>query len=41
MTTTETKEQAEAVAQLLAENKLAACVQIVGPVSSTLAGKAK
>ena len=33
-TTTETKEQAENIAQHLVEAKLAACVQIVGPITS-------
>jgi len=34
-TTTETKEQAEKIAQYLVEQKLAACVQITGPIEST------
>ena len=34
MTTTETKEQAEAIARHLVEEKLAACVQITGPIES-------
>jgi len=33
-TTTETKEQAQTIAQYLVEAKLAACVQIVGPITS-------
>ena len=32
--TTETKEQAEIIAQHLVDKKLAACVQIVGPITS-------
>jgi periplasmic divalent cation tolerance protein len=35
MTTTETKEEAEKIAQYLVEQKLAACVQITGPIVST------
>jgi periplasmic divalent cation tolerance protein len=35
MTTTETKEEAEKIAQYLVEQKLAACVQITGPIAST------
>lgn len=34
MTTTETKEQAMAIARQLVEKKLAACVQIYGPMES-------
>jgi periplasmic divalent cation tolerance protein len=34
-TTTETKEEAQKIAQYLIEKKLAACVQIIGPVEST------
>ncbi|HPD56487.1 MAG TPA: divalent-cation tolerance protein CutA [Smithellaceae bacterium] len=34
-TTTETKEQAQKIAQHLVEQKLAACVQISGPMEST------
>jgi periplasmic divalent cation tolerance protein len=33
-TTTETKEQAQKIAQHLVETKLSACVQIVGPITS-------
>jgi len=35
VTTTERQEDAEAIARRLVEARLAACVQIVGPVSST------
>lgn len=41
MTTTETKEQAEAIARYLVEEKLAACVQITGAVESTYRWKGK
>jgi len=34
-TTTETKEQAQKIARRLVEQKLAACVQITGPMEST------
>lgn len=34
-TTTETKAQAQAIAGHLVEQRLAACVQIVGPIAST------
>ena len=34
-TTTETKEQAQKIAKYLVEQKLAACVQISGPIEST------
>jgi periplasmic divalent cation tolerance protein len=34
-TTTETKEEAQKIAQYLVEQKLAACVQITGPIEST------
>jgi len=40
-TTTETKEEAEKIAQYLAEQKLAACVQITGPIASTYRWKGK
>jgi periplasmic divalent cation tolerance protein len=40
-TTTETKEQAQTIARHLVEAKLAACVQIVGPISSTYCWKGK
>jgi len=33
-TTTETREQAESIAQALVERRLAACVQITGPIRS-------
>ena len=35
ITTTEHKADAETIARLLVEERLAACVQIVGPISST------
>jgi periplasmic divalent cation tolerance protein len=41
MTTTETKEEAEKIAQYLVEQKLAACVQITGPIASTYRWKGK
>ena len=34
-TTTETKEQAQKIAQYLVEQKLAACVQVIGSIEST------
>lgn len=40
-TTTETKEQAQSIAQHLVEIKLAACVQIVGPITSIYRWKGK
>jgi periplasmic divalent cation tolerance protein len=40
-TTTETKEEAEKIAQYLVEQKLAACVQITGPIASTYRWKSK
>ena len=40
-TTTETKEQAEKIAQYLVEAKLAACVQINGPITSIYRWKGK
>jgi len=40
-TTTETKEQAENIAQHLVEKKLAACVQITGPITSIYRWKGK
>ena len=40
-TTTETKEQAEKIAQYLVESKLAACVQINGPITSIYRWKGK
>jgi len=35
VTTTERKEDAEAIARSLVEDRLAACVQVLGPVTST------
>ena len=35
ITTTETREQAETIARSVVEKRLAACAQIVGPISST------
>ena len=35
MTTTETREDARTVARSLVEQRLAACVQIIGPITST------
>ena len=40
-TTTETKEQAQTIAQHLVEAKLAACVQIVGQITSIYRWKGK
>jgi periplasmic divalent cation tolerance protein len=40
-TTTETKEQAEKIAQHLVETQLAACIQIVGPITSIYHWKGK
>jgi periplasmic divalent cation tolerance protein len=40
-TTTETKEQAQIIARYLVEEKLAACVQILGPIASTYRWKGK
>ena len=40
-TTTETKEQAQKIAKYLVEQKLAACVQISGPIESTYRWKGK
>lgn len=40
-TTTETKEQAQKIARCLVEQKLAACVQISGPIESTYRWKGK
>ena len=40
-TTTETKEQAEQIAQHLVESRLAACVQINGPITSIYRWKGK
>jgi periplasmic divalent cation tolerance protein len=41
MTTTKTKEQAQTIAQHLVEAKLAACVQITGPIASIYRWKGK
>jgi periplasmic divalent cation tolerance protein len=41
VTTTETKEQAQRIAQVVVEKRLAACAQIVGPISSTYWWKGK
>ena len=40
-TTTETKEQAQKIAQYLVETRLAACVQITGPITSIYPWKGK
>ena len=40
-TTTETKEQAQNIAEHLIETKLAACVQITGPITSIYRWKGK
>jgi len=40
-TTTETKEQAQTIAQHLVDKKLAACIQIVGPITSIYRWKGK
>ena len=40
-TTTETKEEAQKIALYLVEQKLAACVQIGGPIESTYRWKGK
>jgi periplasmic divalent cation tolerance protein len=40
-TTTETKEQAQKIAQYLVEQKLAACVQVTGPIESIYRWKGK
>jgi periplasmic divalent cation tolerance protein len=40
-TTTETKEQAQTIAQHLVETKFAACVQILGPITSIYRWKDK
>ena len=40
-TTTETKEQAQKIAKYLVEQKLAACVQISGPIESIYRWKGK
>ena len=41
ITTTERKEDAEAIARRLVEERLAACVQIIGPITSTYRWKGK
>jgi len=41
MTATETKEQAQTIARHLVEGKLAACVQITGPMESIYRWKGK
>lgn len=41
ITTTETKEQAEAIARRLLDDKLAACVQIAGGIESIYSWKGK
>ena len=40
-TTTETRQQAQKIAQHLVETKLAACAQIVGPITSIYRWKGK
>ena len=40
-TATETEEQAQTIAKNLVEEKLAACVQILGPIASTYRWKGK
>jgi len=40
-TTTETNEQAQRIAQVVVERRVAACAQIVGPISSTYWWKGK
>jgi len=40
-TTTETKEDAGRIARALVEGRLAACVQIIGPIESTYSWKGK
>jgi periplasmic divalent cation tolerance protein len=40
-TTTETKEEAQKIALYLVEQKLAACVQVSGPITSTYRWKGK
>jgi len=41
VTTTETRKQAERIAQVVVEKRLAACAQVVGPISSTYWWKGK
>ncbi|KQC09707.1 MAG: hypothetical protein APR62_13725 [Smithella sp. SDB] len=40
-TTTETKEEAQTIARYLVEQKLAACVQVTGPIESIYRWKGK
>jgi periplasmic divalent cation tolerance protein len=40
-TTTESKEQAKKIADFIVEQKLAACVQLLGPIESTYRWKGK
>ena len=40
ITTTDTEKSAEKIATILVENKLAACVQIIGPIKSVFWWKA-
>ena len=35
LTTTETREQAQSIARSVVERRLAACVQVIGPITST------
>ena len=35
LTTTEKREEAEKIARVLVEERLAGCVQIIGPITST------
>jgi periplasmic divalent cation tolerance protein len=35
ITTTETKSDAQAIARALVEKRMAACVQVIGPITST------
>jgi len=35
LTTTETKSDAQAIARVVVEKRLAACVQVIGPITST------
>lgn len=41
LTTASTKNNAEEIAESLVEQKLAACVQVIGPISSTYRWKGK
>lgn len=41
ITTTETKAEAERIAKVLIEGGIAACVQIVGPITSTYSWKGR